>query len=139
MTGAEEWKLSMGLEDTVPARLSLTPRLVNSFMNTGRLAGQLREAMSAASGRPMIQPEPSLWLGSQSRWLGLLLLLLSLLGITWTEVQPPQPKQDPTLQATTAPPHLRSVFLGWGHPQLAMAMSQEPLVIGLTFSPGLQP
>jgi hypothetical protein len=67
-------------------------------MNTGRLAGQLREAMSAASGRPMIQPEPSLWLGSQSRWLGLLLLLLSLLGITWTEVQPPQPKQDPTLQ-----------------------------------------
>lgn len=68
-------------------------------MNPKKLAGPLREAMSAAQGRPMIQPEPSLWLGSQSRWLGLLLLLLSLLGITWTEVQPPQqPKQDPTLQ-----------------------------------------
>lgn len=60
------------------------------------VAGQLREAMSAAPSRPMIQPEPSL--GPGSRWLGLLLVLLSLLDITWTEVQPPQlPEQAPTL------------------------------------------
>lgn len=69
-------------------------------MKPGKQAGRLREAMSAAPGRTAIQPEPSLWLGNQSRWLGLLLLLLPLLGITWTEVQPPQlPKQVPIVQA----------------------------------------
>ncbi|XP_060247940.1 C-type lectin domain family 18 member C isoform X2 [Meriones unguiculatus] len=56
--------------------------------------------MSAAPGRLMVQPEPSPGLGSQSRWLRLLLVLLSLLDITWTEVQaPPLPEQAPTLQA----------------------------------------
>ncbi|CAO2610004.1 C-type lectin domain family 18 member B [Lemmus lemmus] len=53
--------------------------------------------MSAAPGRPKIQPEPSLGLGGQNQWLGLLLVLLSLLDISWTEVQTPQ--QAPTLQA----------------------------------------
>ncbi|XP_052584788.1 C-type lectin domain family 18 member A-like isoform X1 [Peromyscus californicus insignis] len=56
--------------------------------------------MSAAPGRPEIQPEPSLGLGGQSRWLGLLLVLLTLPGVTWTEVQTPQLReQAPTLQA----------------------------------------
>ncbi|XP_075834061.1 C-type lectin domain family 18 member A-like isoform X4 [Microtus pennsylvanicus] len=53
--------------------------------------------MSAAPGRPKIQPEPCLGLGGQSQWLGLLLVLLSLLDISRTEVQTPQ--QAPTLQA----------------------------------------
>lgn len=72
---------------------------MKSFSMPGRLAGRLREAMSAAPGRSMIPTARSLWLGSQRRPLGFLLLLLSLLGITWTEAQPPQlPKQAPTLQ-----------------------------------------
>lgn len=55
--------------------------------------------MSAALGRPQIQPEPSLGLGGQSRRLGLLLVLLSLPGVTWTEVQTPQlPEPAPALQ-----------------------------------------
>lgn len=49
--------------------------------------------MSAASGRPKIQPEPCLGLGGQSQWLGLLLVFLSVLDISGTEVQ-----QAPTLQ-----------------------------------------
>ncbi|XP_041506170.1 C-type lectin domain family 18 member A-like isoform X3 [Microtus oregoni] len=53
--------------------------------------------MSAEPGRPKIQPEPCLGLGGQSQWLGLLLVLLSLLDISRTEVQTPQ--QAPTLQA----------------------------------------
>lgn len=53
--------------------------------------------MSAAPGKPKIQPEPCLGLGGQSQWLGLLLVLLSLLDISRTEVQTPQ--QAPTLQA----------------------------------------
>lgn len=52
--------------------------------------------MSAAPGKPKIQPEPCLGLGGQSQWLGLLLVLLSLLDISRTEVQTPQ--QAPTLQ-----------------------------------------
>ncbi|XP_037062172.1 C-type lectin domain family 18 member A isoform X1 [Peromyscus leucopus] len=56
--------------------------------------------MSAALGRPKIQPESSLRLGGQSRRLGLLLVLLSLPGVTWTEVQTTQlPEQAPALQA----------------------------------------
>ncbi|KAL1784917.1 C-type lectin domain family 18 member A-like isoform X1, partial [Sigmodon hispidus] len=55
--------------------------------------------MSATPAMPKIQPEPSLGLGGQNRWLGLLLVLLSLLGITWTEVQTPQlPEQTSVLQ-----------------------------------------
>ncbi|GAB1293663.1 C-type lectin domain family 18 member A [Apodemus speciosus] len=77
--------------------LARLPESVNSFTMPGRLAGRL----------------------------GFLLLLLSLLGITWTEVQPLQlPKQAPTLQG--------SVSLGWGHPHLTTVMSQEMLVISLT-------
>ncbi|KAK7800728.1 hypothetical protein U0070_014901, partial [Myodes glareolus] len=52
--------------------------------------------MSAAPGRPKIQPEPCLGLGGQSQWLGLLLVFLSVLDISGTEVQTPQ--QAPALQ-----------------------------------------
>nr|XP_045013849.1 C-type lectin domain family 18 member A isoform X3 [Jaculus jaculus] len=73
---------------------------MNSFVQPGKLAGRLLKAVPAALDRPMLQPEPSVWLGGQRHRPGLLLALLALLGIAWAEVQPLQvPEQAPTPQA----------------------------------------
>ncbi|KAF7462227.1 hypothetical protein GHT09_012934 [Marmota monax] len=42
----------------------------------------------------MLQPEPSLGPGGQGHWPGLLPVLLTLIGIAWAEVQPPQPPEQ---------------------------------------------